>query len=208
MIVSKNNLAKVTVIMKNVIFIPRFFMALLFVALTFIALAVITQARATVTSYSYSYSYSYADVDFVPLDMELGYWETTTQLGHSEAIRNILAGMPESQRVNFLEMLKSKTQVSVVKQCISSETRNNIDQKIIGSMAGSKNCDFKLIKSTSQQFTAELNCAGQPTFIHTKVINSKRQDTVVIKSMGAMEQNTITTIAQWKSPVCPADVTP
>jgi hypothetical protein len=200
MIVSKNNLAKVTVIMKNVIFIPRFFMALLFVALTFIALAVITQARATVTSY--------ADVDFVPLDMELGYWETTTQLGHSEAIRNILAGMPESQRVNFLEMLKSKTQVSVVKQCISSETRNNIDQKIIGSMAGSKNCDFKLIKSTSQQFTAELNCAGQPTFIQTKVINSKRQDTVVIKSMGAMEQNTITTIAQWKSPVCPADVTP
>ncbi|MBL4630031.1 MAG: hypothetical protein JKY14_02335 [Paraglaciecola sp.] len=35
-----------------------------------------------------------ADVDLVPLDMELGYWEITTQIN----IDDMLANVPEKQR--------------------------------------------------------------------------------------------------------------
>ncbi|MBL4672874.1 MAG: DUF3617 family protein [Arenicella sp.] len=66
-------------------------------------------------------STSYAEVDVVPLDMELGYWETTTEIVESEAIKSMLANLPESQRDQVREMMKNKTQLSVVKQCITSD---------------------------------------------------------------------------------------
>ena len=45
-----------------------------------------------------------ADVDLVPLNMELGYWETTTKVD----IEGMLANIPEEQRAMVRGMMSSK----------------------------------------------------------------------------------------------------
>jgi hypothetical protein len=151
---------------------------------------------------------SYADVEIVPLDMELGYWETTAEVLESGAIANMLANLPESQRAKVRAMMKSKIQIPIVKQCITSDSFKDFEEKFRNSMGGQESCKFNIQKSTSQEFIGELNCEGNPTVIHTRSINSKRQESEVVSSAGEIGQSKIRTVAEWKSSVCPNDITP
>ena len=150
---------------------------------------------------------SYAEVEVVPLNMELGYWETTAEVLESGAIANMIANLPESQRAKVRAMMKSKIQIPTIKQCITSDSFKDFEEKFRNSMGGQDSCEFSIQKSTSQEFIGELNCEGNPTVIHTKAINSKRQESEVVSSAGEMGQSKIRTVAEWKSTVCPDDIT-
>jgi len=151
-------------------------------------------------------SMSFADVDLVPLDMELGYWETTTEMFESDAMKKVLESLPESKRAQFSEMMKSRMQKPIGKQCITADSFTDFAEKFKTSMGGNSDCRFTIKKSTAQEFIAELNCAGNATTIHTKVIDAKRQESNIVNTTGAMGQNKIRTVAQWKSSTCPAGV--
>lgn len=153
-------------------------------------------------------SMAYADVELVPLDMEFGYWETTTEMLESEALKNVLASVPEAQRDQVRAMMASQTKMPITKQCITAETFENFEEKFKESMGGQTSCKFIFTKSTSQEFSGSLNCGAMVTTLHTKVINSKRQETEAVSTAGQMGQTKIRNIAEWKSATCPADVTP
>ena len=149
----------------------------------------------------------HAEETLVPLDMELGYWETTTEIEESEMISNLLASMPESQRAMMREMMKSQIQSAIGKQCITEESLKDAEKQIRESLSGEgidDRCEFTIIKSTSKEFVGTVTCAGFPTQVHTKVINSKRNESNVVSKLGGLGENKIRSIAEWKSSTCPA----
>jgi hypothetical protein len=125
----------------------------------------------------------------------------------SEAITNILVSMPEAQRAQVREILKSKIQRPFVKQCINSDWLNNVDEKFKEAMGGLDDCQFKVSKSSRTEFVWKLICAGHSTELSKKVISSKRQAPGLVSSMGGAGQNKICTISELKSSVCPECVT-
>ena len=143
-----------------------------------------------------------ADVELVPLDMELGYWEMTTELD----IDAMLANIPEEQRAMMRGMMTSKMKMPVVKQCITQDTLNDLEAQMKKSFKSAGNdCDLKVTKSTSQEFAGVLTCAAGATMtISTKSINSKRHESQINAAMGDMGNNNIKTIGEWKSATCPA----
>jgi hypothetical protein len=146
-----------------------------------------------------------ADVELVPLDMELGYWETTTQID----VEGMLANIPEEQRAMVRGMMSSKMKVPVIKQCITQDTLKDMEAHMRKSFKSADNdCELQVIKSTSQEFNGVLTCAGGATkmTISTKSINSKRLESQINTGMGGMGQNNIKTIGEWKSEVCPEGV--
>lgn len=149
-----------------------------------------------------------ADVELVPLDMELGYWETTTQID----VEGMLAKIPEEQRAMLRGMMSSKMKVAVIKQCITQDTLKDMKAQIKKSLkSAGKDCDLQVIKSTSQEFNGVLTCARVVTkmTISTKSINSKRLESQINTGMGGLGglgQNNIKTIGEWKSEVCPKGV--
>jgi hypothetical protein len=148
-----------------------------------------------------------AEETLVPLDMELGYWETTIEIEESEMIRNLLASMPESQRAMVKEMMTSKIQSSVGRQCITAETLKDAEKQIRESLSGEgidERCELVVVKSSSKEFVGTVACTGLSSQVHTKVINSKRNETTVVADVGGMGENKINSVAQWKSSDCPA----
>lgn len=146
-----------------------------------------------------------ADVELVPLDMELGYWETTTQID----VEGMLANIPEEQRATVRGMMSSKMKIPVIKQCITQDTLKDMEAQIRTSFKSADNdCDLQVIKSTSQEFNGVLTCAGRATkmTINTKLINSKRLESEINTGMGGMGQNNIKAIGEWKLEVCPEGV--
>lgn len=157
---------------------------------------------------SLSTAASYAEVEVVPLDMELGYWEIRAEVLESEAINNMLANLPESSRDQVRKMMQSKAQIPIVKQCITSDSFKNFEEKYKESMGGESSCEFQVTTSTSEEFIGELLCDGNKTDISTKVVDSKRQISDVVSSVPGVGETKIQTIAEWKSTVCPEGVAP
>lgn len=146
-----------------------------------------------------------ADVDFVPLDMELGYWEITTHINLDEMLANI----PEEQRAMMRQMMKGTMKVPVVKQCITQDTYNNMQTKMLESFESiDSDCELQVIKSTAQEFSGVVTCATGSTkvTITTKAVNSKRHESQISTNAGGMGQNNIKTIGEWKSASCPDGV--
>jgi hypothetical protein len=143
-----------------------------------------------------------AQVELVPLDMELGYWETTTQVD----LEGMLANIPEEQRAMVRGMMSSKMKVPVIKQCITQESLKDMEAQMRKSFKSADNdCDLQVTKSTSQEFNGVLICAGgtTKTTISTKSINSKRLESQINTDMGGVGKNKIETIGEWKSATCP-----
>ena len=66
----------------------------------------------------------------VPLDMELGYWETSSEMEESDMIKNMLANIPKEQRAKMREMMKSKMKTPMVKQCITEDSFKDMEKKM------------------------------------------------------------------------------
>ena len=153
-----------------------------------------------------------ADEKIVPLDMELGYWVTSTEIEESPMIKQMLANVPESQRAAIKQMIdNSMESAGTVKQCITAESQENMENKMREAFAQDNECELSVIKSTNEEFVGEFACGGQvqAMSIHTKVINSKRHESTMVSSMGGMGgmgENTIKTTAEWQSANCPAGV--
>jgi hypothetical protein len=146
-----------------------------------------------------------ANVQLVPLDMELGYWETTTQMD----IEAMLGSVPKEQREMMRGMMSSKMKMPVIKQCITQETLNDMEGQMKKSLKSTgSDCDLQVIKSTAQEFSGELTCAGGSATmtINTKVMNSKRIESQIVADMGGMGKNNMKTIGEWKSATCPAGI--
>lgn len=146
-----------------------------------------------------------ADVELVPLNMELGYWETTSEMD----IEAMLASIPEAQRETIRAMMSRKMKIPVIKQCITQESLNDMEKQMKESFKSAGNdCDLQVKESTSQEFSGVLTCAGGQTkmTISTKSINSKRIESQVMANMGAMGLNNIKTVGEWKSATCPDGV--
>lgn len=147
----------------------------------------------------------YADVDLVPLDMELGYWETTSQMD----VEAMLASVPEEQRAMIRGMMSNKMKIPVIKQCITQDSLKDMEAQMKESFqSAGTDCDLQVHKSTSQEFKGVLTCADGATkmTIHTKSVNSKRIESLVMANMGGMGENNIKTIGEWKSAICPDGV--
>lgn len=154
-------------------------------------------------------SYTVADVELVPLNMELGYWETTTQIEANEIMTNMLANLPEAQRAAINEMMKSKMKLPVVKQCVTEATFKNMAAQIKDSLSNydaTQNCELQVVSSTSETFSGVLACAEHLTTVTTSVINSKRHETDVSTNMGGLGQNKIKTTGKWISATCPENI--
>ena len=148
--------------------------------------------------------YANANETIVPLDVELGYWETTSEMSENDMLNEMLANMPESQRAQMRAMMESKMKPPVVKQCITEDSLKDMDKQLREAFGGQQQCKFKVIKSTNKEFIGELNCVGNITTVHTKVITSKRHESNVVSNVAEMGTTNIHTIAEWKSATCPA----
>ncbi|MFT5333699.1 MAG: hypothetical protein ACJASY_002652 [Halioglobus sp.] len=149
-----------------------------------------------------------AEVKLVPLDMELGYWETTTKMEESEMMRNLLASIPEAQRAQMREMMQGALQSAVGRQCITADSFKDMEKQMresMGSEAG-PDCQFGITKSTSKEWLGTFTCAGMPSTIHAKVINSRRHESTVVSVVPGVGQNKIISTGLWKSATCPQDL--
>lgn len=147
-------------------------------------------------------SHAKANVELVPLDMELGYWETTTQMN----IEGLLANIPKEQRAAVRGMMSSKMKMPVIKQCITQDTLNDMEAQMKKSFeSAGKDCDMHVINSTKREFNGVLTCADGVTkmTINTKSIHSKRIESQITGNMAGMGKNDINTIGEWKSATCP-----
>jgi len=151
---------------------------------------------------------AYSDQKLIPLEMELGYWETTATMQESDMMSKMLAQLPEAQRALAKQMMGSKMKIPVVKQCITKDSFKDMEKQLRDSMGNKEDeCKFKITKSTNKEFIGTLNCqSGQATKVHTRVVNSKLNKTDVIVDMGEMGKNKILTVAKWISATCPAGV--
>lgn len=143
-----------------------------------------------------------AEVELVPLDMELGYWETTSEMD----IESMLANIPKEQREMLRGMMSSKMKMPVIKQCVTADSLKDLDNHLKNSFKSlGKDCDMRVLKSTAQDFNGELTCAGGATTVtvSSRSINSKRFESQMTSNMGGMGLNNIKTISEWKSAVCP-----
>lgn len=146
-----------------------------------------------------------AEQTIVPLDMKLGYWEVTSEMGKNDLIEQMLASLPESQRAQMRSMMENNMKKPpVVYQCVSQDSLNNMAKQLSDSIGAPQPCKFKVTTSTSKTFAGELDCAGTKTTLHTKVINSKRHESHVVSTIPEMGTVNIHTIAEWKSETCPA----
>ncbi len=130
-----------------------------------------------------------AEIKLVPLDMELGYWETTTKIEESE-------------------MMQGAVESDVDGQCITPDSFKDMEKQMTESMGGEdgQNCQFEVTKSTSREMSGLVKCAGIPSTIRTQVINSKHHESTVISVVPGIGENKILSTAQWKSATCPQDL--
>ena len=148
---------------------------------------------------------AYAEVDFVPLKMELGYWEISSSVN----IDDMLAQVPEEQRAMMRNMLTNQVEKTVVKQCITAESQKNMQIKMMD--AFSKNngkCTLKVIKSSAQSFVGVVKCDVNDATINiaTEVINAKRHESQITTDLGELGQTKIESVSKWKADTCPDGV--
>jgi hypothetical protein len=149
---------------------------------------------------------AHSDNNIVPLDMTLGYWEITSEIGENDIIDKMLASMPESQRAPMRAMMESNMKPPVVKQCITEGSMKDMDKQLKKSFGGEQQCQFTVAKSTSTEFMGELNCEGNIITIHTNVITPKRHEATVVSNIAQMGTMNIRTVTEWKTATCPAEL--
>lgn len=149
-----------------------------------------------------------AQADMVPLDMELGYWETTTKIEESEMVRNMLASVPEAQRAQMRQMMQGSVESNVDRQCITADSFKDMEKQMMESFGNDNphGCQFEVTKSSSKELLGTVTCSNMPSTIHTRVIDSKHHESTVISVIPGMGENKILSTAQWISADCPADL--
>ena len=146
-----------------------------------------------------------AEQKIVPLDIDPGYWKTTVEIEQSQAIKDMLANLPEDQREMVMKQMESSMQSSTSKQCVTEESINDMEKMMregLGSQGNS--CELEVSKSTSTELIAEMKCQGVATVIHTKVINSKRQETTATSNGAGVGETKVNMVVEWESETCPA----
>lgn len=149
---------------------------------------------------------AYAEVKMVPLDMQLGYWETNAEMLQSDALAKILENVPEAQREMMREMMGSKMTIPATQQCITKDSFKDMEkqmQESLGDQGADQNCKFEVLSSSSKEYSGKLICESMVTFVNTKVINSKRQETIVESTAEALGGTKLKLIAEWKAETCP-----
>lgn len=154
-------------------------------------------------------SSAHAEVEMVPLDMELGYWESSAEMLENGAMAKVLESIPEAQRAMMKEMMESKMKIPTTKQCITADTFKDLEKKMresMGDQEGGQNCEFKVTSSSSKEFSGTLKCASMNASIQTKAINSKRQESTIESTMAGVGVTKLKMVAEWKGGTCPAGI--
>lgn len=160
------------------------------------ALTILSLALASLTAN--------AEQKIVPLDIEPGYWKTTAEIEHSQAVKDMLANLPEAQREMVMKQMESSMQNNTSKQCVTEESIKDMDSLIRESLGSQgSDCEIQVSKSTSTEMIAEVKCQGVSTVLHNKVINSKRQETVATSSVPGMGDTKVNMVVEWESETCP-----
>lgn len=149
---------------------------------------------------------AHADIEMVPLDMELGYWETNTEMLESDTMNKMLESIPEDQRAQMQEMMGSKMKIPATQQCITADSFKDLEKRMresLGDQGAAQDCKLEVTDSSSKAFSAKLSCNRMETLIHTKVINSKRQESSVESTVSGMGGTKLRMIAEWKAETCP-----
>lgn len=149
---------------------------------------------------------SYAETKMVPLDMQLGYWETETEIIENDALKKMLENVPEAQRAMMRDMLASNMKIPASKQCITKDSFNDLEKKMQETLAAQtkgENCKFDVISSSKKAFSGKLVCENMQAMINTKVINAKRNESTAVSTMEGMGNTKLKMVAQWKSAACP-----
>ena len=150
---------------------------------------------------------AHAEIEMVPLDIDLGLWETNAEMLENGAMTKILESVPEAQRAMMKEMMGSKMKIPATEQCITDDTFKDLEKKMresMGDQEGSQNCEFKVTSSSSKEFSGTLDCEGMSASIATKVINSRLQESTVESMMAGIGATKIKMTARWKAETCPA----
>ena len=147
-----------------------------------------------------------AEQKIVSLDMEPGYWETSTQVEQSQQLKDMLANLPDNQRDLVLQQMGSSLGARKSSQCITKESIQNMGEFIRDSLGSHSNsCELEVTESSKTELIAKMNCQGVPTTMHTKVINSRKHESVASSSVPGMGETKVNMIAEWKSATCPSE---
>ena len=96
--------------------------------------------------------------------------------------------------------------IPATKQCITEDWFKDLENKMreaMGDQGAGQDCHLEATNSSSTEFSGKLSCKGMDTFIHTKVINSKRQESIAESTVAGMGESKFRMIAEWKADVCP-----
>ena len=149
-----------------------------------------------------------ANKEIVPLDTELGYWESTTDMG--EMIKQMLSNLPESQRAQMAELMKGETENPVTQECVTAQTQKDFGKSMVESFGASDQCKLVVIKSTSTEFEGAVDCdesaIAASAQIHMKLSDSKHFETTTVSTVNGVEASNTRTVSEWKSATCPAGV--
>ena len=140
--------------------------------------------------------------EIVVPNMAPGHWVTTADM--SAMLEKALASIPEASRAMAKEMMKKSMQPSIISEyCITKENLANYEEQVKSNFNGENNCKLDVTESTSEIFSATMNCSSMAIHITTKVINSKKNETIVISKTPDAGETKITTVSEWQSSVCP-----
>ena len=148
----------------------------------------------------------HAETKMVPLDIEVGYWETNAEILQNDVMNKALESIPKAQRAMMQKMMQSTMKIPTTKQCITSDSFKDMEKKMresMGDQGNGQNCKFKVINSNSKEFSGKLSCKNMDTLIHTKVINSKRHESTVESTAAGMGMTKLKILAEWKGKTCP-----
>lgn len=140
---------------------------------------------------------------FVPMDIKVGMWEYTTDMGKNNFLEDKLAAMPEAQRAMVKKMMAAqmKKMNKPVKQCLTKEQLNNPMHFFKKS---SKDCTLAISKSTKSKFEGEMKCKNgmKNVKIDVVAVNSKKLNTTAIINLPNGSKKKITSVGVWLSAGC------
>lgn len=144
-------------------------------------------------------------VEIVAPDMELGHWTSTVD--QSAMIEQMLAQIPPESRAMAKSMMENQMrEASVTQQCITPEILSNFDGQMQEAFSAANNCNFAVSESTSKKFVGKMVCPGSIINIETRVVHSKRNESIITTEIAGMDKTTITSVSEWQSAVCPEGI--
>ena len=154
----------------------------------------------------------HAKIKIVPLDTEYGLWVTTTNTNQEKMMDKMLEKYPESQRAMMKKMMSkmipknnaNNKENMKQEQCITKDSYKNMESTIKKSLGqkNTQNCKLNVTKSTSKYFAAVIDCGVVKSTVQTKVINAKRNESLVVTNIPTMGRQEIKAVSVWKSSKC------